>query len=63
MLSFGHHGVFYVHESAVAVLYSVRAEKRVVAVRTLIYDKFIRETINKMDLRSENHKIEREKEG
>lgn len=54
MLSFGHHGVFYVHVSAVAVLHSARAEKRVVAVRTLIYDKFIRETINKMDLRSEN---------
>lgn len=56
MLSFGHHGVFYVHESVVTVLHSVRAEKRVVVVRTLIYDKFIHEAINKMDLRSENQK-------
>lgn len=63
MLSFGHHGVFYVHVSALAILHSVRAGKRGVAVRTLIYDKFICETINNMDLRSENQKKNREKEG
>lgn len=62
MLSFGHHGVFYVPESALAILHSVRAGKRGVAVRTLIYDKFIRETINNMALRSKNQK-NREKEG
>lgn len=56
MLSFGHHGVFYVHVSALAIQHSVRAGKRDVAVRTLIYDKFIRETINNMALRSENQK-------
>lgn len=63
MLSFGHHGVFYVPESALAILHSVRAGKRGVAVRTLIYDKFIRETINNMALRSENQKkIERKRD-
>lgn len=56
MLSFGPHGVFYVHVSALAILHSVRAGKRGVALRTLIYDKFIRETINNMDLRSEKSK-------
>lgn len=63
MLSFGHHGVFYVHVSALAIQHSVRAGKRDVAVRTLIYDKFIRETINNMALRSENQKkIERKRD-
>lgn len=49
--------------STVAARHSARAGKRVVTERALLADEFTRATINKMNLRNKNQKIEREKEG